>query len=74
MTNEDDSGPEEIGIALAEDARVAAAPFIVVTMFVSSNRTIMGEYVNGRATKFLGWLTAALMAVAAIALFATGGV
>jgi hypothetical protein len=43
MTNEDDSGPEEIGIALAEDARVAAAPFIVVTMFVSSNRTIMGS-------------------------------
>jgi Mn2+/Fe2+ NRAMP family transporter len=34
----------------------------------------MGEYVNGRAAKFLGWLTAALMAVAAIALFATGGV
>jgi Mn2+/Fe2+ NRAMP family transporter len=53
---------------------VAAAPFIVVTMFVSSNRTIMGKYVNGRAAKFLGWLTAALMAVAAIALFATGGV
>ena len=53
---------------------VAAAPFIIVTMFVSSNRTIMGEYVNGRAAKILGWLTATLMAVAAIALFATGGV
>jgi NRAMP (natural resistance-associated macrophage protein)-like metal ion transporter len=52
---------------------VAAAPFIVVTMFVSSNRTIMGDYVNGRAAKFLGWLTATLMAVAAVALFATGG-
>jgi Mn2+/Fe2+ NRAMP family transporter len=53
---------------------VAAAPFIIVTMFVSSDRTIMGEYVNGRAAKILGWITAALMAVAAIALFATGGV
>jgi Mn2+/Fe2+ NRAMP family transporter len=53
---------------------VAAAPFIVVTMFVSSNRTIMGEYVNGRAAKSLGWLTAVLMAVAAVALFATAGV
>jgi len=52
----------------------AAAPFIVVTMFVSSNRTIMGEYVNGKAAKTLGWLTATLMAVAAVALFATGGV
>jgi Mn2+/Fe2+ NRAMP family transporter len=53
---------------------VAAAPFIVVTMFVSSNRTIMGEYVNGKAAKTLGWLTAILMGVAAVALFATGGV
>ena len=53
---------------------VAAAPFIIVTMLVSSNRTIMGEYVNGRAAKILGWITALLMAAAAIALFATGGV
>jgi NRAMP (natural resistance-associated macrophage protein)-like metal ion transporter len=53
---------------------VAAAPFIVVTMFVSSDRTIMGEFVNGRAAKTLGWVTAAVMAVGAIALFATGGV
>jgi NRAMP (natural resistance-associated macrophage protein)-like metal ion transporter len=53
---------------------VAAAPFIIVTMLVSSDRTIMGEFVNGRAATILGWLTAALMAVAAVALFATGGV
>jgi len=53
---------------------VAAAPFIVITMFISSNEAIMGEYVNGKAAKSLGWLAAILMAVAAIALFATGGV
>ncbi len=53
---------------------VMAAPFFIVTMFVSSDRAIMGEYVNGRAGKILGWLTAVLMAAAAIALFATGGV
>jgi Mn2+/Fe2+ NRAMP family transporter len=53
---------------------VAAAPFIVVTTFISSNATIMGEYVNGRAAKTLGWLAAALMSMAAVALFATGGV
>jgi Mn2+/Fe2+ NRAMP family transporter len=52
---------------------VAAAPFIVVTMLISSNRTIMGEYVNGRAAKILGWLTATLMAAAAVAPFAAGG-
>ena len=53
---------------------LAAAPFIVVTMLISSNKTIMGEYRNGRAAKILGWLTAALMAVAAVALFVTGGI
>ena len=53
---------------------VAAAPFLVVVMRVSSSRRIMGDYVNGNAAKIFGWLTAALMAAAAIALFATGGV
>lgn len=53
---------------------VAAAPFLAVVMRVSSNRHLMGEYVNGRAAKLLGWLTATVMAVAAISVFATGGV
>jgi NRAMP (natural resistance-associated macrophage protein)-like metal ion transporter len=53
---------------------VIAAPFLVVVMFVSSNRKLMGEYVNGKAAKVLGWSTATLMAVAAVALFATGGI
>jgi NRAMP (natural resistance-associated macrophage protein)-like metal ion transporter len=52
---------------------VAAAPFIVVTMLISSDRRIMGDYVNGKVAATLGWLTAALMAAAAVALFATGG-
>ena len=34
----------------------------------------MGDYVNGKAAKTLGWLTAAIMAVAAVAMFATGGI
>ena len=53
---------------------LAATPFIVITMFVSSNRTIMGEYVNGKAALILGWLAATLMAGAAVALFVNGGV
>jgi Mn2+/Fe2+ NRAMP family transporter len=53
---------------------VAAAPFIFVVMWVSSNERLMGAYVNGKVAKVLGWLTATVMAVAAIALFATGGV
>jgi NRAMP (natural resistance-associated macrophage protein)-like metal ion transporter len=53
---------------------VAAAPFLVVVMWISSSQRIMGEYVNGKAAKVLGWLTVAIMAAAAIAMFATGGV
>ena len=53
---------------------VAAAPFLVVVMRVSSSKRIMGEYVNGNTAKVLGWLTATIMAVAAISLFATGSI
>ena len=52
---------------------VIAAPLLIVVLIVSSNRSIMGDYVNGRVAKFLGWLTFAIMAGASIALFATGG-
>lgn len=52
---------------------VAAAPFLMVTMVVSSDQSIMGEHVNGKVASFLGWFTAALMGAGAIALFATGG-
>jgi Mn2+/Fe2+ NRAMP family transporter len=53
---------------------VIAAPFLFVVMRVSSDRLLMGSYVNGKATKFLGWATVALMAIAAVALFVAGGV
>jgi NRAMP (natural resistance-associated macrophage protein)-like metal ion transporter len=44
---------------------VAAAPFLVLVMLISSNRKLMGEHANGRLAATLGWLTAALMAAAA---------
>jgi Mn2+/Fe2+ NRAMP family transporter len=53
---------------------VIAAPLLIVVMIVSRNRRIMGDYVNGHAANILGWLTFAIMAVATIALFATGGI
>ena len=53
---------------------VAAAPFLVVVMRVSGSQRLMGEYVNGKLAKALGWLTALIMTAAAVALFATGGV
>ncbi len=47
---------------------VAAAPFLAVTMLVSSDRAIMGTYVNGRVALILGWTTVALMTIAAVLL------
>jgi NRAMP (natural resistance-associated macrophage protein)-like metal ion transporter len=52
---------------------VAAAPFLFVVMRISSSRHLMGKSVNGLTANVLGWMTAAIMAAAAIALFATGG-
>jgi NRAMP (natural resistance-associated macrophage protein)-like metal ion transporter len=66
--------PIKLLILVAVINGVAAAPFLVVVMWVSSSRQIMGDYVNGNAAKILGWLTATIMAAAAIAIFATGGV
>jgi NRAMP (natural resistance-associated macrophage protein)-like metal ion transporter len=53
---------------------VIAAPLLVVVMLVSRSRRLMGDYVNGHAANILGWLAFAVMAVASIALFATGGI
>jgi len=52
---------------------LAAAPFLVVVMLISGNREVMGEHRNGKLARTLGWLTAGLMGLAAIALVATGG-
>jgi NRAMP (natural resistance-associated macrophage protein)-like metal ion transporter len=49
---------------------VAAAPFLVLVMLISSDRTIMGDYANGKLARALGWGTTALMAAAAVILFA----
>ena len=69
-----DVNPIKLLVLVAVINGVAAAPFLVVVMCISGSRRLMGEYVNGKAAKALGWLTATLMAVAAIALFATGGI
>jgi NRAMP (natural resistance-associated macrophage protein)-like metal ion transporter len=53
---------------------VIAAPLLIVVLVISNSRQLMGDYVNGHAANILGWLTFALMAVASIALFATGGI
>ena len=60
-------------LVMANTLNIAAALLIIVTI-VSNNRRLMGDYVNGHAANILGWVTCAVMAVASIALFATGGI
>ncbi len=66
--------PIKLLVLVAVINGVAAAPFLIVVMCVSGSRPLMGDKVNGKAAKIIGWTTAAVMAVAAVAMFATGGV
>lgn len=43
---------------------IAAAPFLIVTMLISADHTIMGEHRNGRLATTLGWVAVAVMSVA----------
>lgn len=66
--------PIKLLILVAVINGIAAAPFLVVVMIVSSSRRLMGAYVNAKLAKVLGWATVIVMAAAAVGLFATGGV
>jgi NRAMP (natural resistance-associated macrophage protein)-like metal ion transporter len=48
-----------------------AAPLVVVMMLVSNDRKVMGERTNGRLLNLIGWATAVLISIAALALIAT---
>jgi len=52
---------------------VVAPPLLVVVMLVANNKRVMGTRTNGLFTNIVGWLAAAVMFVAAIAMFATWG-
>ena len=45
-----------------------APPLLVVILFIANNPAVMGERVNTRLTNVLGWITAAVMTAAAVAL------
>jgi Mn2+/Fe2+ NRAMP family transporter len=67
--------PIKLLVLVAVINGIAAAPFLVLVMLISGNERLMSEkYVNGKAAKLLGWSTTVIMASAAAALFATGGV
>jgi NRAMP (natural resistance-associated macrophage protein)-like metal ion transporter len=50
---------------------LTAAPLVVILMLVSNNRNVMGARRNGRLLNTIGWATAVVMSVAAIALIVT---
>jgi NRAMP (natural resistance-associated macrophage protein)-like metal ion transporter len=52
---------------------VLAPPLIVVLVLATSNARIMGKNTNPPLLRWLGWLTAALMSLAAAAMFITLG-
>jgi NRAMP (natural resistance-associated macrophage protein)-like metal ion transporter len=48
---------------------ILAAPLIVLVVLLTSDRTVMGDWVNPRWMQALGWLAAAVMTTTAVALF-----
>ena len=48
---------------------VLAPPLILIVLLLTADRTVMGNAVNSRTVAFLGWLTFAVMVVAALGLF-----
>lgn len=50
-----------------------APPVLAILMLISNNKEIMGERVNSRRTNIMGWLTTAVMTVAAVAFVLTLG-
>jgi len=51
---------------------VLAPPLIVLLVLLTNDRTVMGHCVNPRVLSWLGWLTAAVMSVAAVCMFVAG--
>lgn len=51
---------------------VLAPPLIVLVLLLTSDRRVMGNQVNPPLLRILGWITAATMAFAAVAMFLAG--
>ena len=62
------NNPIQLLVIVAVINGIAAAPFLFLVMLISSDRTIMGDYRNGRLALFIGWTTFALMSAAALVL------
>jgi NRAMP (natural resistance-associated macrophage protein)-like metal ion transporter len=50
---------------------VLAPPLVVLVVMLSSDRTVMGVRINSRTANTLGWICAAVMTIAAVAMLVT---
>jgi Mn2+/Fe2+ NRAMP family transporter len=50
---------------------VLAPPLVVLVVLLTSDRKVMGGRANSRGAKVLGWICAAVMSAAAVALLVT---
>ena len=64
------NNPIQLLVIVAVINGVAAGPFLLLVMLISSDKAIMGEYRNGRLASFIGWATFAIMSAAALLLLA----
>ncbi len=48
---------------------VLAPPLIVLVVLLTSDTSVMGKHVNSPLLRTLGWLSAAVMTTAAVAMF-----
>jgi len=52
---------------------VAAVPIMIMIMHLSSREAVMRQFALSPALKIFGWLATAVMAAAAVGMFATWG-
>jgi NRAMP (natural resistance-associated macrophage protein)-like metal ion transporter len=48
---------------------ITAPVLIIVVIHIGNNKAVMGKFTNGRWSNILGWITFALMAISAVAMF-----
>jgi Mn2+/Fe2+ NRAMP family transporter len=51
---------------------VVAVPLVVVIILIASKKSVMGTFISSRSLVILGWITAAVMGLAAVLMFIPG--
>ena len=64
------TNPIQLLVLVAIINGIAAAPFLLLVMLIAADRTLMGQYRNGKLATTIGWAAFALMAAAAIVMLA----